>query len=834
MIESCFNLHLKVISAENLAKADTLSGKANAYVAVMLGGKRIGVTSTVKRSLSPVWNAEFSSPILNLGTDLVLKVYHNRYGRDECLGWVKINLQEMLNREEKTHLLDAILVSDMDGIEARGTLRVNVKVSDEQEMFHIAQVARGDGWQGNEEGSMFKKEYRKQIVTHLLKSYPTTELFEKEFGNTALFRRDVYAPNPDPNRKPNPNPNPHCNPHRDSNPNPISNPSRYKKDLAVDILDDCAGLLHKDNDVVRTDNKVYKYHTEFNTCTWMQIDRLGDALYHSTYPFTQGDPAYPLKVRLQCTNGFHCLSFKNSFAYWSAVMRLRAVFQTWTGETPDEDPEWLEKPIGGWSSSFSFVCKVSVDPSYSGPHTDQFTSSLGTEAEVKCTFAESLLYNLEMTTLETPVSSVSIHLAGLSGMVLSADFTLPQNYDLKVDILDGQRSGHHRTSPTKLLSALGQTVGQTVQTMSASAKAVARKAKETLTLQREATTGSAATEHKLAGIAEDGPDDEEHDMYTGRDMKKQQENDNGDEGSEHDCDRGRKSAEKPEGTQLDTATSLVDGTVYRLGSVKEKLCSTDSIIEESKSDLKHSEKLMSSIASSPTIFSEMNSLSNTHTTKRLCGTYGTSAVSSNIFDVTRIAQTFGAKATTTQSGTAMDGLYVTIKGVATPPFITTSKGGIKPIWNESINISISHAQLTGRIKDEIVLRMWDAAMYTNGLPTLIGEKNVPIRMLFHDDEQYTKGSFHDVIESGSAFISEHELTERTCIKINIMELTDLYSNGSSTAASADYSLERRVYLRARLVRWNGDSQKTTLSNWKCSVPLTGDDMSFVWPHVRSP
>jgi hypothetical protein len=283
---------------------------------------------------------------------------------------------------------------------------------------------------------------------------------------------------------------------------------------------------------------------------------------------------------------------------------------------------------------------------------------------------------------------------------------------------------------------------------------------------------------------------------------------------------------------------------------------------------------------------------NTQTTKQLCRTYGTSTITQNIFDLNNVGRVLnhvgknvvggvvgglgtgldalnnvgkslvidalgvgksvgksvikglgfdgsGASAGQVENGKQgrhssisrkIDGLYVTVKGPDTPAFMSSSKGGTHPSWNESANLTVSYGQLTGHTRDELCIRLWDASVFSSGLPTLIGEKNVPIRGLFQNPvSAKDAGSFHDVVSDGTSYLSEHSLCERTALRLTLSELTDLYPSKSGGGTEGGPIL-RSVYARARLVRWNGDSQERTLSNWKNSPPREGDIMSVRWPH----
>ena len=930
--QACFNLTLDVLCARDLTKADAYSGAANAYVAVFLGSRRIGTTGIVKRSLNPEWNTEFSMPILDLEAELVLKVFHNRYGRDRSLGVVRVRLttlQQHGTSEDAQHL-ESILMSDVEGIEARGVLELNVKLTQDKEMFQIidsvghagradaAAAAKAkareagliDEWSSDaSELELMAEADRAEISRRMLLRYATTDLFDKEFRDTALFRKDIY-----------------------------------QTDLAVDVLDDCAGLVSEQVDMGADESKVLKYHSDFNTCTWLH---LSSGRSHPTYPFEAGpakSSGYKFKLRLEVTGGYHTLSFKSRFSYWSCLLRLRAVSCQWDRESAAEDgekvaeeeeEEWMEKPVGGWQNGYSFPCHVSIG-SQPGISNKAILSALGAEVAAKCSFSNSRPNAMQVTTLDTVPRTFVLSLSGLIGAVLNADFTMPAEYDLKLDLLEGEVEKGQAKSDRALGGTMKSKVRDHLKAVKEVTCRLKNKALNNTKAKMESAmvkTQAALTRRKVlkaipethagagagAGVEDaaatvgagdgdvtDKSSDSTIPYLTAVEVLK--------DDPESLITADAAAVEEVVVAAADVALMGVGGTGSGSGTdavqaaVKVAMEQVAAEVGISDADLSFSVRaglgrFMQAHGEGEYDHEEGRGGGggNAQTTKRLCRTYGTSAITQNIFDLNNVGRVLNHMGTNVVGGVMggvvggvvgglgtgldalnnmgkslgidalgvgksvgksvvkglgfegsgagagqaekdkgdqgrhssisqkIDGLYVTVKGPDTPAFMSSSKGGTQPSWNESANLTVSYGQLTGRTRDEICIRLWDASVFSNGLPTLIGEKNVPIRGLFQNPvSAESAGAFHDIVSVGTSYLSDHSLCERTTLRLTLSELTDLYPSKSGGGAEGGAML-RSVYARARLVRWNGDSQERTLSNWKNSPPRDGDVMSVRWP-----
>ena len=91
------NLHLNLIQAENLPKAD-LIGKSDPYAVISADGDQ-HKTQTVKNSQNPEWNFELDIPVDEAGPhDIKIDVYDkDKIGKDKLLGSANISVDDVQN-----------------------------------------------------------------------------------------------------------------------------------------------------------------------------------------------------------------------------------------------------------------------------------------------------------------------------------------------------------------------------------------------------------------------------------------------------------------------------------------------------------------------------------------------------------------------------------------------------------------------------------------------------------------------------------------------------------------------------------------------------------------
>lgn len=93
------NLTVKIDQA-NVMAADH-SGTSDPYVKVMLRGEEIKKTSTVKKTLNPIWNESFTVPISErMNNKLIFEVYDwNQLGKADFIGGAEVPLYEVYDSE---------------------------------------------------------------------------------------------------------------------------------------------------------------------------------------------------------------------------------------------------------------------------------------------------------------------------------------------------------------------------------------------------------------------------------------------------------------------------------------------------------------------------------------------------------------------------------------------------------------------------------------------------------------------------------------------------------------------------------------------------------------
>eukprot|EP00092_Neocalanus_flemingeri_P016852 GFUD01018229.1.p1 GENE.GFUD01018229.1~~GFUD01018229.1.p1 ORF type:complete len:2467 (-),score=607.35 GFUD01018229.1:626-7075(-) len=91
------NVHLEIIEAKNLIKADMI-GKSDPYAVVTYGDDKLK-SKTIKNNQNPKWNFEVDIPTeLNGPTDVKIEIFDNdKFGKDKPLGAANIDLEDLIN-----------------------------------------------------------------------------------------------------------------------------------------------------------------------------------------------------------------------------------------------------------------------------------------------------------------------------------------------------------------------------------------------------------------------------------------------------------------------------------------------------------------------------------------------------------------------------------------------------------------------------------------------------------------------------------------------------------------------------------------------------------------
>jgi Ca2+-dependent lipid-binding protein len=99
-------LDIEIIKATDLYNADGggfMSGVSDPYVRVMIDDDKVAKTHTVKNDLSPVWNETLHVAVTGEHTWIFLVVHDDDHAScDECLGHVKINAADLMDKNEIT------------------------------------------------------------------------------------------------------------------------------------------------------------------------------------------------------------------------------------------------------------------------------------------------------------------------------------------------------------------------------------------------------------------------------------------------------------------------------------------------------------------------------------------------------------------------------------------------------------------------------------------------------------------------------------------------------------------------------------------------------------
>lgn len=98
------------------------------YAVISLGGKIIGKTKTIMRTLSPTWNETFSIPILHCKTPLRISIYDFDFANtDDQLGQVEIDMTKLKLNEQNSLKVDVI--SDKATKSTKGTLLLSICIN---------------------------------------------------------------------------------------------------------------------------------------------------------------------------------------------------------------------------------------------------------------------------------------------------------------------------------------------------------------------------------------------------------------------------------------------------------------------------------------------------------------------------------------------------------------------------------------------------------------------------------------------------------------------------------------------------------------------------------
>merc|ERR1711874_419795 len=91
------NVHLEIIEAKNLIKADMI-GKSDPYAVVTYGDDKMK-TKTIKNDQNPKWNFEADIPTSQNGpNDVKIEIFDSdKFGKDKPLGSANIDLEDIIN-----------------------------------------------------------------------------------------------------------------------------------------------------------------------------------------------------------------------------------------------------------------------------------------------------------------------------------------------------------------------------------------------------------------------------------------------------------------------------------------------------------------------------------------------------------------------------------------------------------------------------------------------------------------------------------------------------------------------------------------------------------------
>eukprot|EP00009_Paramoeba_aestuarina_P007631 CAMPEP_0201524408 /NCGR_PEP_ID=MMETSP0161_2-20130828/21711_1 /ASSEMBLY_ACC=CAM_ASM_000251 /TAXON_ID=180227 /ORGANISM="Neoparamoeba aestuarina, Strain SoJaBio B1-5/56/2" /LENGTH=468 /DNA_ID=CAMNT_0047923779 /DNA_START=92 /DNA_END=1498 /DNA_ORIENTATION=+ len=123
-------LEVEVFNADGLYNADGgfMQGVSDPYVALMIDSDKVRETSTVKNDLSPEWNETLNVCVTGEHTTIFLVVHDDDHAScDDCLGHVKINASELMEKNEITETLQLMPKPGCDEEKARGKISFRMK-----------------------------------------------------------------------------------------------------------------------------------------------------------------------------------------------------------------------------------------------------------------------------------------------------------------------------------------------------------------------------------------------------------------------------------------------------------------------------------------------------------------------------------------------------------------------------------------------------------------------------------------------------------------------------------------------------------------------------------
>lgn len=105
-----------------------IGGSSDPYVKVRYGTEDKFTTATVPKSLNPVWNEKFTIFTEDLNVPIYFNVFdHDRIGRDESMGWAKLELWKLPFERPYGATLELEEESRSDG--KHGTLKITVTIT---------------------------------------------------------------------------------------------------------------------------------------------------------------------------------------------------------------------------------------------------------------------------------------------------------------------------------------------------------------------------------------------------------------------------------------------------------------------------------------------------------------------------------------------------------------------------------------------------------------------------------------------------------------------------------------------------------------------------------